>query len=131
MAGYGVVSRYTFLKRRGEKLGCGLAGRMRNRCAGRPGRSISQLRFRELSRVGVYLLGTLGHSLITDYGVERIKVRKAMEKMLRKAAFKIVTTVNKEKDHIPPIMTSDTNPFPYEIVLNPKLDHWSERLGLY
>lgn len=54
-----------------------------------------------------------------------------MEKMLRKAAFKIVTIANRDKDHIPPITTSDANPFPYEIVLNPKLDHWSERLGLY
>ncbi|KAL1957659.1 hypothetical protein VTO42DRAFT_5636 [Malbranchea cinnamomea] len=62
---------------------------------------------------------------------ERIKVRRAMEKMLRKAALKIVTIVNRDRDHIPPITTSDANPFPYEIVLNPKSEHWSERLGLY
>ncbi|KAK2765967.1 hypothetical protein FQN54_007482 [Arachnomyces sp. PD_36] len=62
---------------------------------------------------------------------ERAKVRKAMEKMLQKAALKIITVVNKDKDHIPPITTSDTNPFPYQIVLNPKLDSWGNRLGFY
>jgi len=62
---------------------------------------------------------------------DRAKVRKAMEKMLQKAAFKIVAIVNKDKDHIPPITTSDANPFPYQIVLNPKLDNWGTKLGLY
>lgn len=62
---------------------------------------------------------------------DRAKVRKAMENMLQKTAIKIVTIVNREKDHIPPITTSDTNPFPYQIVLNPKQEGWSNRLGLY
>jgi hypothetical protein len=52
-----------------------------------------------------------------------------MEKMLQKAAFKIVTIVGRDQDHIPPMTTSDT--FPYEIILNPKIDHWSERLAFY
>ncbi|EEP79534.1 conserved hypothetical protein [Uncinocarpus reesii 1704] len=62
---------------------------------------------------------------------ERAKVRKAMEKMLQKAAFKILAIANQGKDHIPPITTSDANPFPYQIILNPKTDNWSNRLGLY
>ncbi|EEH46052.2 uncharacterized protein PADG_02202 [Paracoccidioides brasiliensis Pb18] len=62
---------------------------------------------------------------------DRTKVRKAMEKMLQKAVFKILAVVNKEKDHIPPITTSDANPFPYQIVLNPKLDSWGNKFGLY
>jgi hypothetical protein len=62
---------------------------------------------------------------------ERLKVRKAMELMLQKTALRIVTIANKEKDHIPPITTSESNPFPYQIVLNPKLDGWGNRLGLY
>ncbi|KAH8600806.1 autophagy-related protein [Bisporella sp. PMI_857] len=49
---------------------------------------------------------------------ERAKVRKAMEAMLLKAAMKIVTLVNTYKDHIPPIMTSEANPFPYQITVN-------------
>ncbi|KAK2855510.1 hypothetical protein FQN49_005124 [Arthroderma sp. PD_2] len=62
--------------------------------------------------------------------LDRAKVRKAMEKMLHKAALKIVAIANKNKDHIPPI-TSESNPFPYQIVLNPRLDNWGNRLGLY
>ncbi|WEW56625.1 hypothetical protein PRK78_002073 [Emydomyces testavorans] len=63
--------------------------------------------------------------------IDRAKVRKAMEKMLQKAAFKILAIVNQGKDHIPPITTSDANPFPYQIVLNPKFDLWGNRLGFY
>lgn len=63
--------------------------------------------------------------------LDRTKVRKAMEKMLQNAVFKIVSVVNKDKDHIPPITTSDANPFPYQIVLNPKLDNWGNKFGLY
>jgi hypothetical protein len=62
---------------------------------------------------------------------ERAKVRRAMENMLQKAALKILSIVNHEKDHIPPITTSDSNPFPYRIVLNPRSDSWQNRFGLY
>ncbi|KAL1853778.1 hypothetical protein Plec18167_005015 [Paecilomyces lecythidis] len=62
---------------------------------------------------------------------ERAKVRKAMENMLQKAAFKILAVVNRDKDHIPPITTSEANPFPYRIVLNPRTDSWGNRIGLY
>lgn len=63
--------------------------------------------------------------------VERAKVRKAMENMLQKAAMKVLSIVNSDKDHIPPITTSDSNPFPYRIVLNPRSDSWQTRFGLY
>jgi len=62
---------------------------------------------------------------------ERAKVRKAMETMLLKTAMKIVSTVNREKDHIPPITTSETNPFPYQISINPKGDGWGARMGIF
>lgn len=62
---------------------------------------------------------------------ERAKVHKAMENMLQKAALKILAVVNKDKDHIPPITTSESNPFPYRIVLNPRSDSWQNRIGLY
>jgi hypothetical protein len=58
-------------------------------------------------------------------------VRKAMTNMLQKAAMKILNVVNRDKDHIPPIMTSDSNPFPYRIVVNPRTDGWGNRIGLY
>ena len=43
-----------------------------------------------------------------------------METSLQKAAMKIVAIVNKDKDHIPPISTSEHNPFPYKILVNPR-----------
>jgi len=54
-----------------------------------------------------------------------------MEAMLLKAAMKIVTTVNREKDHIPPITTSESNPFPYQISVNPKDNGWGARMGIF
>ncbi|KAI9746507.1 MAG: hypothetical protein M1818_000220 [Claussenomyces sp. TS43310] len=62
---------------------------------------------------------------------ERAKVRQAMETMLLRTAMKIVSTVNRDKDHIPPITTSETNPFPYQISTNPKGDGWGARMGIF
>ncbi|KAF2418014.1 DUF1649-domain-containing protein [Tothia fuscella] len=62
---------------------------------------------------------------------DRIKVRQAMEKSLQKTAMKIVNIVNKNKDHIPPITVAETNPFPYQILVNPKTDNWSARMGIF
>lgn len=58
---------------------------------------------------------------------DRIKVRRAMESSLQKAAMKIVAIVNRDKDHIPPITTSDANPFPYRIMVNPKQNQVVDR----
>lgn len=57
-------------------------------------------------------------------------MRKAMETTLQKTAMKIVTIVNRDRDHIPLIMTSETNPFPYQIIINPRLEGWG-RLGIF
>jgi len=62
---------------------------------------------------------------------ERAKVREAMEMTLQKTAMKIVTIVNRDRDHIPPITTSETNPFPYQIVINPRLEGWGQRIGIF
>ncbi|KAI0879193.1 DUF1649-domain-containing protein [Hypoxylon argillaceum] len=62
---------------------------------------------------------------------ERAKVRKAMEQTLLTTAMKIVTCVNSHKDHIPPITTSETNPFPYQINVNQKDAGWATRMGIY
>ncbi|KAI0866845.1 DUF1649-domain-containing protein [Xylaria cubensis] len=62
---------------------------------------------------------------------ERAKVRKAMEQTLLTTAMKIVTCVNSYKDHIPPITTSETNPFPYQINVNQKDAGWATRIGIY
>jgi len=60
---------------------------------------------------------------------EREKVRRAMESSLQKTALKIVNIVNRDKDHIPPITTSEANPFPYKIMLNPKQEGYGHRFG--
>ncbi|KAF2968500.1 hypothetical protein GQX73_g5123 [Xylaria multiplex] len=62
---------------------------------------------------------------------QRAKVRKAMEQTLLATAMKIVTFVNSHKDHIPPITTSETNPFPYQINVNQKDASWVTRMGIY
>lgn len=51
---------------------------------------------------------------------ERLKVRRAMETSLAKAAMKVVRVVGRDKEHIPPITQADVNPFPYSIVVNPR-----------
>jgi autophagy-related protein 101 len=58
---------------------------------------------------------------------DRIKVRRAMESSLQKTAMKIVSIVNREKEHIPPITTSEQNPFPYRVLVNPKLQQDLDR----
>ncbi len=62
---------------------------------------------------------------------ERVKVRKAMETMLQRTALKIVTIVTRNTDHIPPITTSEANPFPYQIVINPRGEGWGTRIGIF
>lgn len=62
---------------------------------------------------------------------ERAKVVKAMGSTLQRTTMKIVTVVNKDKEHIPPITTSETNPFPYQIELNPRLEGWGKGIGIF
>jgi autophagy-related protein 101 len=57
-----------------------------------------------------------------------------MTKSLEKAAHKIIAIVNRDKDHIPPITTTDANPFPHKIIVNPKPEadnDWKPRIGLF
>ncbi|KAK3313861.1 hypothetical protein B0H66DRAFT_364634 [Apodospora peruviana] len=81
---------------------------------------------------------------------ERAKVRKAMETTLHNAVMKSITLANAHKDHIPPITTTESNPFPYQININQnhsssssqkqQLDSggvggaggsWATRMGIY
>lgn len=54
-----------------------------------------------------------------------------MEKSLQKTTMKIIDIVNRDKGHIPPITTTESNPFPYQILVNPKNDGWSQRMGIF
>ncbi|KAF9281469.1 hypothetical protein BGZ68_006622 [Mortierella alpina] len=49
---------------------------------------------------------------------------KNMEKALSSLFLSILRTVNERKDHIPPITTSDGNPFPYQIAIPTAADTW-------
>ena len=62
---------------------------------------------------------------------EAIRNRRQMEKQLQAAAMKIVKTVNRERNHIPPITSNDSNPFPYQILVNPKSDSWGQKMGIF
>ncbi|KAH7170519.1 hypothetical protein EDB81DRAFT_775819 [Dactylonectria macrodidyma] len=62
---------------------------------------------------------------------ERAKVRRAMEQTLLTTAMKIVTFANTHKDHIPPITTQGTNPFPYKINLVQEETSWATRMRIY
>ncbi|KAM5376565.1 hypothetical protein ACJA88_006888 [Fusarium oxysporum] len=63
---------------------------------------------------------------------ERAKVRRAMEQTLSATAMKIVAFVNTHKDHIPPITTQGTNPFPYKINIDQKeAAGWATRMRIY
>lgn len=68
----------------------------------------------------------------TNNDTERAKVRRAMEQTLLTTAMKIVTFANTHKDHIPPITTQGTNPFPYKINLDQKeATGWATRMRIY
>jgi hypothetical protein len=67
----------------------------------------------------------------SNQDVERAKVRRAMEQTLQKAAFNIITYVNQHKDHIPPITTQTSNPFPYKINVDQQETGWASRMRIY
>ncbi|KAL2270379.1 hypothetical protein VTJ83DRAFT_2563 [Remersonia thermophila] len=50
---------------------------------------------------------------------ERAKLRRASETTLHNTIMKAVTLANAHKDHIPPITTTESNPFPYQIHVGP------------
>lgn len=64
------------------------------------------------------LKDTLGRMANEERGTERAKVRRAAQQTLQKTVLKIVTYVNTHMDHIPPITTTESNPFPYQIHVN-------------
>ncbi|GAB1320168.1 hypothetical protein MFIFM68171_10378 [Madurella fahalii] len=68
---------------------------------------------------------------------ERAKVRKASETTLHNTILKAVTLANAHKDHIPPITTTESNPFPYQINIGSQhhqkeaASGWATRMGIY
>lgn len=76
-----------------------------------------------------------GNVLICGFflvGIEKVKVRRAMATSLQKSALKIIMIVNRDKDHIPPITTTDQNPFPYHITVGGRgAGNSSPRMGIF
>lgn len=77
-----------------------------------------------------------GSPVLKPPTIERAKVRRASETTLQNTLFKIITLANAHKDHIPPITTSEANPFPYLINVNPhhkvpEAGGWAARMGIY
>ncbi|KAL8679235.1 MAG: hypothetical protein Q9186_004477 [Xanthomendoza sp. 1 TL-2023] len=66
-----------------------------------------------------------------DSPPERTTLLRAEAPSLHKTAMTIVKIVNRDKDHIPPITTSETNPFPYEILLNPRAEYDGKTIGFF
>ncbi|KAG8532104.1 uncharacterized protein KY384_003741 [Bacidia gigantensis] len=62
---------------------------------------------------------------------ERIKVMRAIGSSLQKTAMNIVTIVNRDKEHIPLITTYESNPFPYSIDINPRVEGWGKGIGMF
>ena len=62
---------------------------------------------------------------------EAVRNRRQMESQLQKAAMEIVTIMDRDRGHIPPITTNETNPFPYQILVNPRNDGWSQKMGTF
>jgi len=62
---------------------------------------------------------------------ERAKARKLIENQLQSTILAIITTAGNMKDHVPPITTNDSNPFPYHIVVGQKGETWGTRMGIF
>lgn len=62
---------------------------------------------------------------------EVVKARRAMESTLQRTAMKIINIVNRDRNHIPPITTNETNPFPYQILVNPRSEGWGRGMGIF
>lgn len=62
---------------------------------------------------------------------EAARNRRRMEGELQKACMRVVTLVNRERGHIPPITTNESNPFPYKILVNPRDDGWGQKMGIF
>ncbi|KAI5806656.1 autophagy-related protein [Peziza echinospora] len=60
---------------------------------------------------------------------ERNRIRHQMESNLQNAVMQIIKNTTFHRDHIPPIVSSEKNPFPYQIIVQPRGDTWTGRMG--
>lgn len=63
--------------------------------------------------------------------MERAKARKMIETQLQSTIVTIITTACSNHGHVPPITTNESNPFPYQIVVEQKGETWGTRMGIF
>lgn len=83
-------------------------------------------RSKNVRRSGPACASRLKLTRVHNHGrlLDRQRSIKNMEKALSARFLSILRTVNERKDHIPPITTSEGNPFPYQIVIPTAADTW-------
>lgn len=62
---------------------------------------------------------------------EAARNRRRMEAGLQETATKVLELVNADRDYIPPITTNEANPFPFQVVVNPKGEGWGQKMGIF
>lgn len=62
---------------------------------------------------------------------EAARNRRRMETGLQETAMTILELVNGNRSYIPPITTNEANPFPFQVLVNPRGDGWSQKMGIF
>lgn len=57
--------------------------------------------------------------------------RRKMEQGLQEACLRVLEYVNEGRSYIPPITTNEANPFPFQILVNPKGEGWGQKMGIF
>lgn len=62
---------------------------------------------------------------------EAARNRRRMEVGLQETAMRVLEVVNTDRSYIPPITTNEANPFPFQVLVNPRGDGWSQKMGIF
>lgn len=62
---------------------------------------------------------------------EAARNRRRMELGLQETAMRVLDVVNTDRSYIPPITTNEANPFPFQVLVNPRGDGWSQKMGIF
>ena len=62
---------------------------------------------------------------------EAARNRRRMEVGLQDTAMRVLEVVNADRGYIPPITTNEANPFPFQVLVNPRGDGWGQRIGIF
>lgn len=82
---------------------------LKKRSAGSSGQLLSMQSMQRAIGVGS------SASVTTLRLLDRNRMHDSMERQLEGCLMQIIRIVNEKKDHIPPIVTNEANPFPYQV----------------